>query len=196
MKCSELVGPGELYPRRGPVWPVACVRAPAPATLHYSSDSSNVSLLASVAAMRAARSRRCTVNRRYLPAAFRYGRGSAATAPAWREEFGTLSRSSLTPATWPIRLSISASSSSSGRNLVLILASLANWVLPLASMPARLSGTAQSDILRMFWGRRIERAQLGVFNHDRRSSTHFADCVGRWLIEPAGFARTLGQAGC
>ena len=85
MKCSELVGPGELYPRRGPVWPVACVRAPAPATLHYSSDSSNVSLLASVAAMRAARSRRCTVNRRYLPAAFRYGRGSAATAPAWRE---------------------------------------------------------------------------------------------------------------
>jgi hypothetical protein len=32
--------------------------------------------------------------------------------------------------------------------------------------------------------------------HDRGSSAHFADCVGRWLIEPTGFARTLGQAGC
>ena len=59
-----------------------------------------------------------------------------------------------------------------------------------------LSGTAQSDILRMFWGRRTERAQWGIFNDDRRSSTHFAGCVGGWLIEPGGFARKLGQAGC
>src|SRR6478672_6202524 len=37
---------------------------------------------------------------------------------------------------------------------------------------------------------------VGDLNDDRRSTTHFADCVGRWLIEPAGFARTLGHAGC
>jgi hypothetical protein len=34
-RCRK-VGPGELYPRRGPVWPEACLREPAPVTLHYS----------------------------------------------------------------------------------------------------------------------------------------------------------------
>ena len=42
-----------------------------------------------------------------------------------------------------------------------------------------LSGTAQSDILRMFWGRRIERAQVGGL---QRPSIVGAFCRLRWEV--------------